>query len=1069
MDRRGWPWKKKSEKTVAATISASTSLADSAGNQGKQDNSKNVKYVQISADSYAHMTELEDQVKTLNEKLSLLNEKLSSANSEMTTKENLVKQHAKVAEEAVSGWEKAEAEALALKHHLESVTLLKLTAEDRASHLDGALKECMRQVRNVKEESEQKLNEVVFTRTKQWDKVRLELEKKIADLDQALLRASAENSALSRSLKEHSNMLIVIREEKSQADAEIEVLKSNIQSCEREVSSLKYELHIVSKELEIRNEEKNMSLRSAEVANKQYLENVKKVTKLEAECQRLRGLVRKKLPGPAALAQMKLEVENLGRDYGENRLRRSPVMSPSSHLAPATEFCLDNVQQCHKENEFLTARLSAMEEEIKMLKEALSKRNSELQALRNAYAKTTSKLRSIEAHIHAVNQQKGPVKFSVEIPIEGSFSQNLSNPPSLTSMSEDGIDDEGSCAESWATTHISELSQFKNKKNVDQSKRAENSNDLELMNDFLEMERLACLSTKSNGDIAFSNSVEEKTTETADSNAFIDFAKGGDCWAAPKPDLDSSATRILSNEESTVEFESDTNPMTLKKLQSRISLIFESQAKGTNVSKVLDDIKHVVQSIQDVGAAETLNSGISSVRDGKLCSYIKHTVDHELANAISEIHDFVVSLGKEAIEMQGRCPDDHRISQKIEEFSVSVNNVLCCEMTLDDFILDLSHVLAEASELSFNMPSDKGNEVESNCSDCIDKVTLLENKVVHHDRPKERFSSDRALISHSTSDPEFLREERLGPGFEPKATSCKCPLEEFEQLKSEKDSIAMDLARCSESLEQKKFKLLETEHLLTETKAQLASSQKSNSLVETQLKCMAESYRSLETHACELETECNLLRMKAETLDKKLQEEKCCHQDALVKCKDLEEQIQRAEGCPMCSLSSTADVDIKTKQEREITAAAEKLAECQETIFLLGRQLKTMRSPTELVSSPYNEKHKRSEDFMESEPSPSGLNPQSIHGSQYVDQAKLENISSIINRTGRESPLNTYDAHLSPSDTEPSPISTPISSKRPKHRSTKSSSSSSSEKHARGFSRFFARGKSYHQDSALDC
>ncbi|KAF3613164.1 hypothetical protein FXO38_36404, partial [Capsicum annuum] len=78
----------------------------------------------------------------------------------MTNKENLVKQYAKVAEEAVSGWEKAESEAAKLKNHMESVTLLKLTTEDRASHLDGALKlhldgalkEYMRQIRNLKEE-----------------------------------------------------------------------------------------------------------------------------------------------------------------------------------------------------------------------------------------------------------------------------------------------------------------------------------------------------------------------------------------------------------------------------------------------------------------------------------------------------------------------------------------------------------------------------------------------------------------------------------------------------------------------------------------------------------------------------------------------------------------------------------------------------------------------------------------------------------------------------------------------------------------------------------------------------
>ena len=92
-------------------------------------------------------------------------------------------------------------------------------------------------------------------------------------------------------------MVIQLSEEKAQAEAEIEMFKSNIESCEREINSLKYELQINSKELEIRIEEKNMSVRSTEFANKQHLEGVKKVAKLEEECRRLRGLVRKKFLG----------------------------------------------------------------------------------------------------------------------------------------------------------------------------------------------------------------------------------------------------------------------------------------------------------------------------------------------------------------------------------------------------------------------------------------------------------------------------------------------------------------------------------------------------------------------------------------------------------------------------------------------------------------------------------------------------------------------------------------------------------------------------------------------------
>lgn len=76
----------------------------------EQDNYKKPNYVQISVEQYSLLTHLENQVKTyeeqvqtLDDQIKDLNEKLSAANSEMTTKDNLVKQHAKVAEEAVSG------------------------------------------------------------------------------------------------------------------------------------------------------------------------------------------------------------------------------------------------------------------------------------------------------------------------------------------------------------------------------------------------------------------------------------------------------------------------------------------------------------------------------------------------------------------------------------------------------------------------------------------------------------------------------------------------------------------------------------------------------------------------------------------------------------------------------------------------------------------------------------------------------------------------------------------------------------------------------------------------------
>ncbi|CAN1824397.1 Filament-like plant protein 4 [Linum perenne] len=1021
MERRSWPWKKKSssEKATKAAAAAAESLDSalaSTESQGEKDNYKKPNYVQISVESYTHLTGLEEQVKSyedqvqsLDDEIKDLNEKLSAADSEMTTKENLVKQHAKVAEEAVSGWEKAEAEALALKNSLETMTLSKLTVEDRAAHLDGALKECMRQIRNLKEEHEHKLQELVLTKNKQCDKIRLDLEAKIADLDQELLRSAAENAALLRSLQERGNMLVKMSEEKSQAEAEIELLKGNVEACEREINSMKYEVHVVSKELEIRNEEKNMSMRSAEVANKQHMEGVKKIAKLEAECQRLRGLVRKKLPGPAALAQMKLEVESLGRDYGDSRMKRSPVKPSSPHMSPLTEFSIDNSQKFHKETEFLTERLFSMEEETKMLKEALAKRNSELQASRNLCAKTSSRLQSLEAQLHISNQQKSSPKSIIQVvPAEGYSTQNASNPPSITSMSEDGNDDDRSCADSWTASMISEFSHMKKEKGI----KAENAKNLELMDDFLEMEKLACLDAPS----AVSESPNSKTSEIANGGAPAEVVSisSKDNVIEVQPDMD------LSNIEQ----------LPLTKIRSKLSLLLDSVTNETDMRKILEDVKHTIG--EEAGQAvdkETVSE-----------------MSQDLSTAVSQIHDFVLLLRKEAMAVDD-ASDCNELTKKIDELSVTINKVLNQGTSLTTFVFDLSHVLDKASELRFSVLGYKGNEAEINSPDCIDKVALPENKIVQDDGPSSSSGESyengctTAHVSSPKSNPEVPDDGNL-------TASCKVSLQEFEELKLEKEKIATDFARCTEDLETTRSQLQETEQLLSEIRSQFDSAQKSNSLAETQLKCMAGSYRSLEVRAEELEAEVKLLRVKTEALENELESEKTRHEDALRRCKDLQEELEKNQSCPVCA-AAAAEMENKNKQEKDLAAAAEKLAECQETIFLLGKQLKSLHphgETTSIISS--NGRSQRVEGSAEEEPTTS-----------------MQEMMDTDTSPGPQSPAHTYEHPGSPSDAETNQVRSPVSSaKHPKHRSTKSTSSSSSstltpEKH-KGFSRFFSsKGK----------
>uniref|UniRef100_A0A7N0R9U1 Filament-like plant protein 4 n=1 Tax=Kalanchoe fedtschenkoi TaxID=63787 RepID=A0A7N0R9U1_KALFE len=1068
MDRRSWPWKKKSsDKTISDKAMAVGKAVDSANGSvsaeaaSTQENFKKPSYVQISVESYTHFTGLEDQVKsyeeqvqTLDSQIVELNEKLSAAHEEIVTKEGLVKQHAKVAEEAVSGWEKAETEASTLKTQLEAVTLEKLTVEDRAAHLDSALKECMRQIRILKEEHEQELHDVIFSKTKQFEKLQLELESKMANLNQELLKSEAENAALARSLQERSNMLIRISEQKSQAEAEIEHLKGTIESCEREISSLKYELHIAAKELEIRTEEKNMSVRSADVANKQHVEAAKKITKLEAECQRLRGLVRKKLPGPAALAQMKLEVESLGRDFGDNR-RRSSGRTSSPH-SPFPDFQLDELHKIQKDNEFLTERLLAMEEDSKLLKEALAKRNIELQDSRDLCATISNKLQSVEK---TQSDSKNMPK--------------LVNTHSLTSMSEDGNDYAPSSAESWSTGLNSDLSQCKQGK-------SESANHLDLMDDFLEMEKLACSSNDSTGLLADPNG---STCTTSGNTRLGD--KVETTAKDLKPELQHDSTPTENNVSSDLVNcpKSDVDQLPLMKLQSRISVLFEYISKESDGIKILEDMRTIVNDMhdslhhqssccdlkkmhcsdtssdrqifpEDAGMSLTTVKEISPSQDSAPISEKAHSINKETVGVINQIQDFMVSLGKAAEAVQDPSTDGDGLAEQIKEFSTKFSEGLNEKTSVIEFVADVSNILHRANELRFNFLGFKVNDAETNGTDCIDKVALPEHKVVSEDINGEAYTNG---CSDSGSDREVPSSGNLVLGVELKTTSRMCPLEDFEKLKIEKENLIIDLVRCSKDLENVQSQLLETEGKLSELKSELAMTQKSNSLAETQLKCMVESYRSLEIRAEELEEELNALREKATKLEDELQEEKTKHQDALDRCHVLEEQLQRNSSNSEPSMS---DADHKTKQEKELAAAAEKLAECQETIFLLGRQLKSLRPQTDAAVSPQK-------DIVQRVSSPArdeyNLTFETILD---LDRAKMEAAvsSGTLYRTGCESPMtDTYNALYIPSDSEAnSYLRSPISTKH--HKSTHSLppayAAQTPEKHSRGISRFFStKGK----------
>ncbi|KAJ4758459.1 filament-like protein (DUF869) [Rhynchospora pubera] len=272
MERRSWLWRKKpTEKSIGETESSgsASSISFSERCSDEQEALRSSPNQTQSPDitskiepKFPGIMSKSNSDENKDETIKILSEKLSAAILDLNAKEDIVKQHAKVAEEAVIGWERAEEEIAGLKSQLNSSNQRNSELDERIRHLDGALKECVRELRQVRSDQERKLEEALFQQSCKWESDKSNLELQVTEL-QAKLEAQAENISPKNttSTNQESN--------------------SRVASLEKEVSSLKSQLHL-------RTIEKELSTKAAEKASKQRLESLKKVAKLENECRKLR-------------------------------------------------------------------------------------------------------------------------------------------------------------------------------------------------------------------------------------------------------------------------------------------------------------------------------------------------------------------------------------------------------------------------------------------------------------------------------------------------------------------------------------------------------------------------------------------------------------------------------------------------------------------------------------------------------------------------------------------------------------------------------------------------------------
>lgn len=284
------------------------------------------------------------------------------------------------------GWEKAENEVAVLRKQLDTVTLRNSALEDRVTHLDGALKECVRQLRQTREEQEENIHDAVAKKIQEMESAKIKLESKIVELQNKLDASNARPSV----------------------DPD---MCQKVQRLEKENMALRHEVLVQSEEVKIRTIERDLSTQAAETASKQHLESIKKVAKLEAECRRLKSMA-----------------------------SRASLVNDHKSVA-SSSFCVES--------------------------------------LTDSQSDSGERLTAVDSDIHKISGSE-PNKY------------------------------EPSCSDSWASALIAELDQFKNEK----CRQAPSSSvKIDLMDDFLEMERLVALPEIKNESSAQESVVANECTD----------------------------------------------------------------------------------------------------------------------------------------------------------------------------------------------------------------------------------------------------------------------------------------------------------------------------------------------------------------------------------------------------------------------------------------------------------------------------------------------------------------------------------------------------------------------------
>ncbi|KOM52053.1 hypothetical protein LR48_Vigan09g071200 [Vigna angularis] len=775
------------------------------------------------------------------------------------------------------------------------------------SPADATLKEPLQPPSCVQEEKEKKLCGDIPKIAIEDKKIQKELEEKLRNTSKRIDDLTAENTHLSNALLTKEKSIGDLVKCKQEADAEFSTLMTRLDTTEKENSFLRYEFHVLEKELEIRKEETDYSRQYADASHKQYLECSQKVSKLEAECQKLRLMLQKRPPGSAGMVNMKNEV-------GMMRRRKS---NSNRELINKNNDFGNSSDVSEKSLALMIRRLQDLDEENKALKRILTKKNSELESSRLMYAETASRLSQAEILLRKVSENQKCMELARCYP--------TSNELPLMSNCDIYSDDEAISSGSWANALISELEHLRTSEaKVRKSSKPTEVSDMSFMDDFVEMEKRAIVSI-----------------DTPKRRCFSDI----------------SGRELVPVEQDLLGFSERKKEIQLKYTTEKsfdwLQIVLNAILEEKNISKrglheLFDDIKIALDCMNHPTACQPDTEAESRQH---LSSNLRKSI-HRIINLIEGIapKPFMCSncldcLGenKHSDISQSSTPKDYFVH--VFQWKVTDLNPLLHQLvhTCKDLLTGRADFENFTEEVAFALDWSVNNCATST------------NAAIARDRIKKHFSSHLAQNENKIDDEDeqasqsasYAYQEDQCELFNTKNSQCDL-LEDIRKLKD-------DLRNAKSAKKDLEEKLMSVTDESQNYAKQYHGAQNNIKNLESEIETLKDQIEKQKIINEDLDTQLTMGQVKLNDIFQKFSSLEVELEDKNNSCEELEATCLELQ----LQLESIAKKESPTygryEVEKiyqtgwEITTASSKLAECQETILNLGKQLKALASSSEVA------------------------------------------------------------------------------------------------------------------------